>query len=300
VRRAGAAVFVAGVLVLIAGCGEDSADQTEVGTLDEQVGLEGDAILDRQKRAEDIIGQCMDREGFEYTPVNPVQQRAALVGSTGLTEEEFNEQFGYGITTLFEARVRQAAGGPNQAIYDALSEDEKVAYDRALYGEDKTATFAVALDTGDFSRLGGCVKQATDEVFGGADLIEDLTGKLDELDEAILEDQRMVDAVEKWSDCMRAEGYDLGTQDEVDTLLENELEAIVGPIEEFELPAPGEPPAYDEAALKALQEKEVALVKLDIACEEEHITRIEEDVRTEYEQEFRDQNAALLERVPPA
>ena len=300
--RIGAAV-TAGVvaLSLLSGCGgggggEDAAE----GTVDEEVGLEGDAILDRQKRAEDFIAECMQRQGFEYTAVNPVAQRDALLGAPGLTEEEFNAQFGYGITTLFEKRLTQTALGPNQETYDALSAADKEAYDRTLYGEDRTATFADALDTGDFSRLGGCLKEATYKVFGGAALIQDLTAKLDELDEAILADQRMLDAVENWSDCMADEGYDFGAADDVDPFLENKLEAIVGPVEEAKPPAPGEQPDWDPAALTTLQREEVALVKADLACEEEHIAKEEAKVRAEYEREFREKNTALLDRVPPA
>jgi hypothetical protein len=303
IARAGAALAATAVLVtLLSGCsgggggGNDRVD----GTVDEQVGLEGDAIYARQKRAEDLVATCMERQGWDYTPVDPVQQRAELVGSRNLSEEDFNKQFGYGITTLFEKRLNQSALGPNQDTYDALSEQDKALYDRALYGDDKTATFADALDSGDFSRLGGCLKEATDQVFGGASVIEDVTSKLDELDEEILQDTRMVKVVQDWSDCMAEKGYDFGAQDDVDTFLENRLEAIVGPVEEARVPAPGEAPDWDENALRQLQRDEVALVQDDIACENEHIAETEEKVRAEYEREFREQNAALLDRVPEA
>ena len=300
-HRLGRVGFIAAVVVALsfgAGCGGDDEPSANEGkSVDEIVGLEGDEIVERQKRAENLIAPCMQEQGFRYTPVDPVVQQAALTGTQKLTEEEFNEQFGYGITTLFEQRLQASTLGPNQEYYNSLTDAEKAAFDLALYGTDKTATFAVALDTGEFDRLGGCLKEATDEVFGGAELIQDVTVKLDELDDRILADARMIVVIENWSDCMAEAGYDLGEPEAVDVYLENKLEGIVGPIEEVAAPAPGAQPEYD-AALRQLQQEEVELVGKDIECEEQHITEVEEEVRVEYEREFLEQNAALVERVP--
>jgi hypothetical protein len=301
--RVGAKIASATMLVvalgLLAACGGDGGGDEEANvTVDQQVGLEGDAILERQTKAENLIAGCMKAQGFEYTPVNAVEQRAELVGSRNLSEEEFNRQFGYGITTLFEKRLQQKANGPNQAYRNSLSESQRAIYDRALFGDDPTATFDVALDTGDFSRLGGCTKQAAEQVFGGAQLVETLTAKLDELDERILSDSRMTKAVDKWSECMSDKGYDVAAQDDVDVVLENKLEAIVGPVETVTAPAPGAQPTWDQEALKALQREEVEMVQADLECEEEHIAGVEEKVRAEYEREFREQNAGLLQQVP--
>lgn len=300
-RLGGVGGSVAAMLValsVLAACGSDNNDPSASVSVEESVGFDGDTILERQARAENLIRDCMQAQGFEYVPVDPAAREAELVGSRGLTDEEFNDQFGYGITTLFEQRLQQSESGPNQELYAALGDAEKAAYDRALYGEDKTATFAVGLDTGDFSRLGGCTKEAANEVFGGAAFVADLTAKLDELDEQILADARVFEAIEKWSACMGDAGYDLADQDEVDVLLENQLEAIVGPLETVTATPPGAEPAYDVQALRALQREEVEMVRADIRCEEKHVTAVEEDVRAEYEREFREQNTALLEKVP--
>ena len=300
-KLAGIGGAVAAVLVaasVLAACGSDSNDKSGSVTLDEQVGFDGEEVFARQAHAENLIRDCMQTQGFDYVPVDPVAQQAALVGARGLTEDEFHDQFGYGITTLFEQRLQQAESGPNQDYYATLSSAEQTAYDRALYGEDKTATFAVALDTGDFSRLGGCLKDATTKVFGGPALVADITAKLDDLDERILADQRVFDAVQKWSKCMRDAGYDLAEQDDVDAYLENKLEEIVGPPDTATATPAGAEPAYDVQELKALQREEVEMVKADIACENKHVAAIEEKVRGEYEREFRDRNAALLDKVP--
>ena len=94
-----------------------------------------------------------------------------------MSKDDFEKQYGYGITTLYEQRHKLAVAGPNKAIRDSLSEADRKAYDQSLYGDDPTATFVDALDTGDYSRLGGCIKTATDKVFGGADVLREPVGE---------------------------------------------------------------------------------------------------------------------------
>ena len=283
----------------LAGCGGDKADAAkDEPTLEEQIGLDEDGIRVKQAAAENLIRDCMKNQGFEYVPQDPTAQEAALLGGQTMSKEDFEKQYGYGITTLYEQRTKMAVAGPNKAYRDALSEPDRKAYDQALYGDDPTATFFDALDTGDFSRLGGCLKTATDQVFGGADVLENLSAKLDELDEKIRADARMVKAVKDWTACMREAGFDgLEEQEEVDAVLQEKLEAIVGsPGDVAE--AGGAEGEYDKAALAALQKEEVAMVKADIACEEEHVADIEEEVTAEYEDAFREQNSGLLDKVP--
>jgi hypothetical protein len=276
----------------LTGCGGGKAEARN-GRLEDQVGLGEDAIRLRQANAENLIRDCMKGQGFDYVPADPNAQQAALVGAPGMSKEDFEKQYGYGITTLYEQRRKQAVAGPNMALRDSLSPADRKAYDHALSGDDPTATFAQALDSGDYSRLGGCIKTSTDQVFGGADVLQSLSTKLDELDQKIRADARMVKAVRDWSDCMRGAGFaGLAEQEEVDVLLKKKLEAIVG--------SPADAPGadYDHAALTALQREEVAMVNADIKCEEEHVSKVEEKVAVEYESAFREENAGLLAKVP--
>jgi hypothetical protein len=294
------AVGLACLLAGLAGCGGDKADaaKDEDVTLEEQIGLDDEGIRLKQAAAENLIRDCMKTQGFEYVPQDPRAQEAALVGGQILSEKDFEKQYGYGITTLYEQRRKLAVAGPNKAIRDSLSEADRKAYDKALHGNDPTATFYEALDTGDFSRLGGCLKTATDKVFGGADVVETLSAKLDELDEKIRADARMVKAVKDWSACMREKGFDgLEEQEEVDAVLEEKLEEIVGPRGDL-AEADGAEAEYDKAALAALQKEEVAMVTADIECEEEHVADVEEKVTAEYEETFREENSGLLSKVP--
>ena len=292
-HRAGSAAALAAVLALLAGCGGGGDDTAEAdsASLEEQLGIDDEGILDRQLEAENLIRDCMEAEGFDYVPADPGTQQAELTGTPGMSKEDFEKEYGYGITTLYEERVDQAVAGPNEEIRAQLPEEDQLAYDRALYGEDASATFAEALDTGDYSRLGGCTKEATEAVFGGAEVLQTLSARLDELDDRMLADARMVKAVKQWTACMEEEGFEgLEEPEEVDEVLLRQLNTLVGPPDErYE--------EYDAAALRELQQLEVAMVNADIMCEKKHIEKVEEEVAAEYEEQFRERNASLLSKV---
>jgi hypothetical protein len=242
----------------------------------------------------------MKAQGFDYVPVDPLARRAAVVGSSRLSDEDFLKQFGYGISTLWGRGGVQA--DPNERLRASLSQADRAAYDRTLGGENPGATFERAVDRGDFTQLGGCRLQATERVFGGAQVLTQLQQKLDALDDRILEDQRMVRALERWASCMTAAGYEYEDPEEIDRDLVERMEKIEGPIPGplATGPAPGEtPPPYDHAALQELQREEVAIARADSACEHKHITPVENVVRPQYEAQFRQRYESLIKQVKP-
>jgi hypothetical protein len=141
-------------------------------------------------------------------------------------------------------------------------------------------------------------------VFGGSSVLNQIVAKIDELDEKILEDQRMVRAVEKWTECMAAAGFRYEDPEEIDGDLIARMEKIVGPLPGGYFatgPAPGTAaPQIDRAALTQLQRDEVAVARKDFACEKQHISPVEARVRPQYEAQFRTQNQALISQVKPA
>jgi hypothetical protein len=293
-------------IALVAGAcgggGDPSAAKRKqpTGPVEDQLGFDQAGIAARQSRVEADIRDCMRAQGFDYVPVDPLAQRAAVTGVSRLSDQDFLEQFGYGISTLWGRGGAQS--DPNQRVRAALSPADRSAYDRALWGDNPGTTFQAAVDSGDFTKLGGCTRRATERVFGGAQVLTQLQGKLDQLDERILEDQRMVRAVERWSSCMAAAGYRYEEPDAIDSDLTKRLEAIVGPVPgPFATgPAAGEKPQpYDHAALAALQRDEVATARADAACERKHITPVESVVRPQYEAQFRQQNQSLISQVKP-
>jgi hypothetical protein len=264
-------------------------------SVEAQLGLDDAGILARQTRVENLIRECMRTKGFDYLPVDPTAQQTALVGSANMSKQDFEKQYGYGITTLYERRRQQAASGANASIRAALSESDRAVYDRTLLGDNLDASFAEALNSGDFSRLGGCTKEAVDKAYGGAQVLQDLKAKLDQLDERVRADPRIVKAIGEWSVCMRAAAYDLADPNQVDSVLTERLQALVGPTANAAGSASG---TYDKDALAALQRDEVAMVAADLACEAKHLSSVDEKVRAEYEKAFRQENTGLLSTVP--
>jgi len=286
------------VLGPAASCGNDEAKPTEVVELEEKLGFSPDGILERQSRVENRIRDCMSAQGFEYTPVDPFAQQQALTGKARQSEDEFIEQFGYGISTLFGRASRQA--DPNEAIRRSLTATDRAAYDRALWGDNRGATFADAVDSGHFGELGGCTKEASEAIFGGGPVLAALVSKLDELDGNILEDQRMVRANEKWSACMAERGFRYAEPDDIDGDIERRFTDVVGVGVRPGATAPPDPgTSYDRAALAALQRDEVKVANADHECEKQEITPVELVVRPQYEEVFRKENRALLVRVKP-
>jgi hypothetical protein len=284
--------------MVVNGCGGEKKKPADPVELEETLGFSRDGMLERQSRVEGQIRDCMKAQGFDYVPVDPFAQQQALTGKARLSDDEFIKQFGYGISTLFGRGGGQA--NPNDRIRKSLSSTDRAAYDRALWGENPGTTFAEAVESGHFSQLGGCTKQASEAVFGGGAVLAELVGKLDELDSSILQDQRMVKAQEKWSACMLEKGYRYQDPGDIDGDIEKRFRALVGVGVRPGATAPPDPgTSYDRAALAKLQSEEVKLGTADLECEKREITPVELVVRPQYEKTFRQQNRALLVRVRP-
>src|SRR3954466_2686987 len=200
-------------LALFAGCGGGSTSPETAssapkqqaatgGTIEDQLGFTRKGVAAASAKVENSIAACMKADGFDYVPTDPVAQQAALTGKANMSDEEYEQQFGYGITTLYGRGNAQT--DPNETIRSGLGDADRAAYDRALSGGKPEQTFALAVDTGDFTELGGCTKKATDAVFGGSQLLQTLQRKLDELDDSIAADQRMVHAQEAWRACVQS------------------------------------------------------------------------------------------------
>lgn len=280
-----------------AGTQTQSQEQAQSDTgIEEELGFTRKGISAAQARVENEIAACMKAEGFEYVPSDPVAAQAALTGKPNMSDEEFERTFGHGIATLYGKGTPQS--DPNARIRAQLGEADRRAYDRTLHGGDPQQTFAYAIDNGDFSELGGCTRRASEAAFGGTRLLTTLQRELDELDEAILADGRVVRAQEAWSRCMRAAtGESFEDSEAVEETIRERLEQIVGePVAPGQVAPEG---SYDKAAVAELARLEVEWTNKDLACEEEHIADVEDEVRREKEARFREDNAELLRQVRP-
>jgi hypothetical protein len=120
----------------------------------------------------------MREQGFQYVaPDYRTVRRGMIADKTlpGMTEKQFINQYGFGLSTLYTGVPPQLAQGYSPAkiglgrrnveIYKSLSTADQAAYNRALLGEDHSATFAVSLEQENLSRTGGCTRAAIEKVF---------------------------------------------------------------------------------------------------------------------------------------
>lgn len=294
--RVWAPIAGAGVaLALLAGCGGGSPASSTGGTAGPtatasagggaaaqsagagggdaaEFGLPTAEIERRQIKVESLIQQCMKKQGFDYLPVDPAILRTAMESNSrpsGMTDQAFRQQFGYGITTLYDAQLKQAQasqGEPNRKIRAALGAADRAAYDRALYGENPSATFAAALDSEDLGALGGCTKEAVDPIFPAAELRRLLTTGQDAVGQRALNDPRVVAATRSWSDCMRQAGFTYAKPEDIKSDFQGRLAAVVGAGARVAPVGAAAAPAYDAAQLTSLQADEIRVAVADATC----------------------------------
>src|SRR4051794_18953378 len=87
-----AATAVLGAALVVGACGGSTETAPEPGSqsaakakrptgpVEDQLGFDQEGILARQSRVEAAIRDCMKAEGFDYVPIDPIAQRAALLG----------------------------------------------------------------------------------------------------------------------------------------------------------------------------------------------------------------------------
>jgi hypothetical protein len=254
-------------------------DQDELpGT--EEFGLTEEELVAKIEAVEALIAPCMSNAGFEYVPVDYATVRQAMdadKSAPGLSTEEYVATYGYGISTQPElAGVKTPAtiglGEQNMQIFNSLSEADQDAYNHTLFGENTDATFAVSLEAEDFSETGGCTRAAIEQVFSP----EELSAAYYNPGDALIEqDPRVIAAIAAWSDCMREAGFDYDSPEEIESDLEDRLDAILDGADFEELSAPA------QAELTELQGEERATAVADLECELEFIEPAVRQVETE-------------------
>jgi hypothetical protein len=257
----------------------------EFGT--EEFGMTAEQLVRAVEKVESLIAQCMRKQGFRYVAVDYLTVRKGMTADKsmpGLDEEEFIDRFGYGISTLYTGQApqlstgyspaREGLGEANIAIYKGLSEAERVAYTRALCGDDPNATFAVGLEGEDFSRCGGCTRQAIEQVFDEDQLKASYYNPVDAM---INQDPRMKKALRKYAEAMREAGFDYDHPDEVESDIRNRLDVITdnGSIPLAELSE------ERRASLAKLQDYERRVALLDYELAVELFDPVEEKIQKE-------------------
>lgn len=272
--------------ILVASCVNANA-QSGTGPGTEEFGLTPKQLVQSVEQVESLIAKCMREEGFQYVAVDYITVRKGMSADKklpGMREEEFIKQHGFGVSTTYTGRAPQLSSGYSPArvglgerniqIYRSLSPADQVAYNRALLGQNVDATFAVGLETENFSRTGGCTRKAIELVFDPEQLKATYYNPKDAL---INKDPRMKNALRKYSDEMRRKGFVYHHPDEVETDIRERLDALTN----------GGAISVDEmspeqlAALEKLQdyEREVAVANFELA--EKYFDPVEELIERE-------------------
>lgn len=253
----------------------------------EEFGLTKAELVQKIEATEAAIAACMQKTGFQYVPVDYLTVRKSMDAdkkAAGLTDEEFRQQFGYGISTrsLSASTPPQLSGADHAAtiglgkqnvdFFTSLAPTDQAAYNRALLGENPTATFAVSLEAEDFSTTGGCTRTAVEQVFADEELRPAYVNPGDAL---LAQDQRVITATAKWASCMREAGFNYNNPEEIEPTLRDRLQAITGGAELVT----ASPDA--QSALTELQGEERTIAVSDAQCEEEFIEPAVRQVETE-------------------
>jgi hypothetical protein len=258
-------------------------------------GLPAEDVLSHRLEFEENVAACMTDAGFEYvafvpTDLGPWQRMKEIFD---LSEAEFVDQYGYGISTLLEDQEgarRAAAEDPNLAIREAMSDEDRGAYAKALFGDGDND--GIRSDT-----FGGCHGQALDVWYGGeserpAVRWSALADDLANLGSAIEGDTRVREAVARWSACMAEAGFTHASQlDQVQLPIFRKLDELPGSTEagvSFD--------DVDPDDLREIQDFEREVAEADYNCRDESQYREElVEVQFELEAEFVDEHREQLE-----
>jgi hypothetical protein len=187
-----------------------------------------------------------------------------------MSEEEFVNKYGFGISTTYTGIAPQLAEGycparvglgeRNIEIFRKLSPADQVAYNRALLGENVEATFAVGLETENFSQCGGFTRKAIEQVFKPDQLRPDYYSPRDVM---IKNHPLMREALRQCQQELRDAGFQYAHLDDVEPDIRARLAAIT---KNGSIPV-AKMTAEQLAALKQLQayELRVAAKAFDLA-----------------------------------
>ncbi|WP_424447473.1 hypothetical protein [Microbacterium arborescens] len=276
-----AAPATIGLVFILAGCtgGEAPAEEDESSPLTEYFSAfyGGDLSEEEQqakfetenKEREELVAQCMQDEGFEYTPA-PGSASFDPGVEWKPEDREFVSQWGYGAVEYPGAdeqpEPEQITPDPNADYVMALSESEQTAYYEALYGPSPSEEEMSEDGSYEYNwETAGCNGWADHEINGDdplqSDEFADVMAAVTAFYESSASLPAIVDIDREWSACMDAAGYPgYATQADAQNSIYDEINGI------YENSSETGP---DEAAMSELHEREVELALADLDCREE-------------------------------
>lgn len=272
-----------GVALLGVACGGAGEDDTADAS--SETGIESDPLLaglldgktfeEAEFEVQQQAQECMTALGWEYTAVAPGSDGGGgLIEVGGGDMDEFAATSGYGISTMTGDGSLAVVGGgsvgstgagggsdPNAQYVESLSPEDQEAYYRDLFGAPPADAADGAVDP---MAVGGCYGEASDAVYG-ENAFDQLNDQFEDVAARAEADPRIAEAYAEWSACMAEAGYTYSK-----------------PMETFDdffarLQALGQEP--DPAALKTLQDDEIATAKADRECAKQtELDRIQQEV----------------------
>jgi hypothetical protein len=253
----------------------------------EEFGLSPKQLVQHVEKVEAAIAKCMRSQGFEYIAVDYETVRKGMTADKnlpGVSEEEFTQKYGFGIATMYTGQPPQLATGyspgkvglgeRNVNIFRNLSPADQVAYNRALFGQNTDATFAVGLERESFARTEGCTREAIKQVFAPEQLAASYYNPKDAI---INKDPRMKAALRKYAAEMRKLGYDYNHPDEVEPEVQKRLDILTkGGTVTVQKMSPEQ-----LAALKTLQNFERQVASKNLELSEKFFKPVEEQIEKE-------------------
>ena len=285
-QRTGPFLLIIFLLVFLTACG-GSRPSASTGPIPgkEEYGMTKEELFTAIENVEAEISKCMSAAGFEYVAADYNTVRRGMTSDKslpGMTEGQFIDQYGYGISTLYTGKAPQLSelrtpaqiglGEQNVQIFLNLSPADQVAYGHSLFGEHSDATFAVALETEDFSRTGGCTRSAIEKFFTPEQMSASFLNPFDAL---VDKDPRMVKANADYSSCLRDAGFEYNHEKQIEPDLRKKLDTITGgqPLEALSSDA--------LTSLADLQTYERALASAATNCERRILDPVADQVERE-------------------
>ncbi|WRS30626.1 hypothetical protein U6G28_02755 [Actinomycetaceae bacterium MB13-C1-2] len=308
------------VVVAISACSSssgDAAEEFDPGLLWSELtfltdGPDLEELKAQAVEEEELMAQCMKKEGFEYIPTNRNVSvySAETVAGWAQGTLEFAQQYGYGIVNSpwFEESIVTSQetdySDPNADYFSSLSSEEQQTYWLTLYGEGDSPEDIEASEDGeyvyDWTKF-GCFGWAQNETTKDSpyafyedpefsELVDAIGGVWD----TVRRDPEMETLEAEWSSCMLDAGYEgLETRGDASRAMRDKYDVLSGCSGNTCM----DPPKDKK---REFQEEEIKQAVDDFSCAEEvhYDTRLEvidDRIQKELIERYRPQiDAAIL------
>jgi hypothetical protein len=255
-------------------------DEWESLTPEEQTEEREDVEADRNA----FMDQCMSEEGFEWTPPPPAPSEVDFP-----SPDEFRESFGFGISTTIGSTDERVSPPPPPAPMPGDASSDVTTPDQAGLSPEELTAYR--------DREMACTLEAPQLPFEEVTEGEGGGMPIEEVEQEVQSDPRVIDAQRRWSRCMSDGGFDAASPQELVDDITSRAEPFVSEYQEAHgeslaessNASPPDPAAVfsagELAELTSLQQYELEAAAADHECGEE-LSRVIDEVWAEIEGEY--------------